>query len=138
MFYTHTHGDHVADPGLLKEAFDLPIWSASPSADRVLNDGEILKLGKQEWKVLHTPGHHPEHLCLLSNSGLVAGDMVAGIGTILVPPNEGDMNTYIEQLQRLLDLEPHLIFPSHGPVIPLPEKTRALHQAQVAATSRSS
>tara|TARA_B100000282_G_C31531243_1_gene398560 strand:- start:299 stop:664 length:366 start_codon:yes stop_codon:yes gene_type:complete len=48
--------------------------------------------------------------------------MVAGIGTILVPPNEGDMNTYIEQLQRLLDLEPHLIFPSHGPVIPLPER----------------
>ena len=122
VFYTHTHGDHVADPGLLKEAFDLPIWSASPNADRVLNDGEILRLGKQEWKVLHTPGHHPEHLCLLSNSGLVAGDMVAGIGTILVPPNEGDMNTYIEQLQRLLDLEPHLIFPSHGPVIPLPER----------------
>ncbi len=123
IFYTHGHSDHMADKGLLKEAFDVPIWSASKSADRVLTDGEILTLGNQEWTVLHTPGHHPEHLCLISSSGLVAGDMVAGIGTILVPPAEGDMIEYIQQLERLLDLDPHLIFPSHGPVIPLPERT---------------
>ena len=123
IFYTHGHSDHMADKGLLKEAFDVPIWSASKSADRVLTDGEVLNLGNQEWTVLHTPGHHPEHLCLISSSGLVAGDMVAGIGTILVPPAEGDMIEYIQQLERLLDLDPHLIFPSHGPVIPLPERT---------------
>ena len=123
VFYTHGHSDHMADKGLLKEAFDVPIWSASKSADRVLKDGEILNLGNQEWTVLHTPGHHPEHLCLISSSGLIAGDMVAGIGTILVPPAEGDMIEYIQQLERLLDLDPHLIFPSHGPVIPLPERT---------------
>ena len=123
VFYTHGHSDHMPDAGLFKEIFDVPIWSASPSADRVLKDGEILKLGNQEWTVLHTPGHHPEHLCLLSDSGLVAGDMVAGIGTILIPPHQGDMMTYIEQLERLLDLDPHLIFPSHGPVIPLPHRT---------------
>ena len=33
------------------------------------------------------------------------------------------MDVYIEQLQRLQQLEPHLMFPSHGPVIPLPDKT---------------
>ena len=123
VFYTHGHSDHMADAGLLKEAFDVPIWSGSPSADRILSDGEVLNLGNQEWTVLHTPGHHPEHLCLISDSGLVAGDMVAGIGTILIPPREGDMMSYIEQLERLLDLDPHLIFPSHGPVIPLPFMT---------------
>jgi len=47
---------------------------------------------------------------------------VAGIGTILIPPNEGDMDQYLQQLQRLIELKPHLIFPSHGPVIPLPER----------------
>jgi glyoxylase-like metal-dependent hydrolase (beta-lactamase superfamily II) len=123
VFYTHGHSDHMADVGLLKEAFDVPVWSASTSADRVLKDGDVLKLGNQEWTVLHTPGHHPEHLCLISDSGLIAGDMVAGIGTILIPPGQGDMMTYIEQLERLLDLDPHLIFPSHGPVIPLPFMT---------------
>ena len=123
VFYTHGHSDHLADESLLKEAFDVPIWSGSEDADRVLKDGEKLQLGTQEWTVLHTPGHHPEHLCLISNSGLIAGDMVAGIGTILVPPGHGNMMTYIEQLERLLDLDPHLIFPSHGPVIPLPSRT---------------
>ncbi len=121
VFFTHSHSDHMPDMGLLREAFDQPIWSASPSADRVLQDGEILGLGNQSWTVLHTPGHHPEHLCLISDSGLIAGDMVAGFGTILIPSTEGDMMQYIEQLERLRDLEPHLIFPSHGPVIPLPE-----------------
>ena len=62
-------------------------------------------------------------MCLISDSGLIAGDMVAGIGTILIPPGEGDMIEYVEQLERLLGLDPNLIFPSHGPVIPLPERT---------------
>jgi glyoxylase-like metal-dependent hydrolase (beta-lactamase superfamily II) len=70
--------------------------------------------------------------------------MVAGIGTILIPPSDGDMNMYLEQLRRLSDLKPHLIFPSHGPVIPLPlEKLeyyithrRKRHQRVLAATSR--
>ncbi len=122
IFFTHSHSDHMPDMGLLREAFDQPIWSASPNADRILADGEILTLGKQDWTVLHTPGHHPEHLCLISPSGLIAGDMVAGFGTILIPSAEGDMMQYIDQLERLRDLEPHLIFPSHGPVIPLPQK----------------
>ena len=122
ILYTHTHSDHLADIGLLKEAFDVPIWSGTGQHDRLLSDGEILSLGNQEWRVLHTPGHHPHHICLLSEAGLIAGDMVAGIGTILVPPGEGDMETYVVQLERLLDEDPHLIFPSHGPVIPLPDK----------------
>ena len=31
------------------------------------------------------------------------------------------MDEYIHQLARLRDLQPHLAFPSHGPVIALPE-----------------
>ena len=79
--------------------------------------------GPQEWKVLVTPGHCPGHVCLLGSAGLIAGDMVAGIGTILIPPEEGVMEDYIEQLKRLKDLNPHILFPSHGPMLPLPEKT---------------
>ena len=128
ILFTHSHGDHIGDMDLLREAFDVPVWgseytSKSVHCNRILSDGEVLNLGNQEWTVLITPGHHPGHICLLSEAGLVAGDMVAGIGTILVPPETGDMDVYIEQLQRLLNLRPHLMFPSHGPVIPLPEKT---------------
>jgi glyoxylase-like metal-dependent hydrolase (beta-lactamase superfamily II) len=59
---------------------------------------------------------------LFSEAGLVAGDMVAGIGTILIPPQTGDMNEYISQLKRLKDLKPHLVFPSHGPVVAIPDR----------------
>tara|TARA_B100001142_G_scaffold326994_1_gene383624 strand:+ start:1317 stop:2825 length:1509 start_codon:yes stop_codon:yes gene_type:complete len=128
LLFTHSHGDHIGDMDLLREAFDVPIWgseytSKTVACDRILNDGDILQLGKQEWTVLITPGHHPGHVCLSSPAGIVAGDMVAGIGTILIPPGTGDMDVYIEQLERLRELKPHLLFPSHGPVIPLPEKT---------------
>ena len=127
IVFTHPHSDHLGDFDLLKEAFNVPIWASKETSSqiqcqRILVDGEILQLGKQKWQVLQTPGHHPGHICLLGDAGLVAGDMVAGIGTILIPPHEGDMEVYLQQLQRLIDLKPHLIFPSHGPVIPLPEK----------------
>jgi glyoxylase-like metal-dependent hydrolase (beta-lactamase superfamily II)/8-oxo-dGTP pyrophosphatase MutT (NUDIX family) len=127
IVFTHPHSDHLGDFDLLREAFDVPMWGSQQTSEqipcqRILHDGETLQLGNQKWQVLQTPGHHPGHICLLGDAGLVAGDMVAGIGTILIPPSEGDMDKYLHQLQRLIDLEPHLIFPSHGPVIPLPEK----------------
>jgi len=127
IIFTHPHSDHLGDFDLLREAFDVPIWGSQQTSEqipcqRILHDGEMLQLGQQKWQVLQTPGHHPGHICLLGDAGLVAGDMVAGIGTILIPPSEGDMDQYLQQLQRLIDLKPHLIFPSHGPVIPLPEK----------------
>jgi len=127
IVFTHPHSDHLGDFDLLREAFDVPMWGSQQTSEqipcqRILHDGETLQLGNQKWQVLQTPGHHPGHICLLGDAGLVAGDMVAGIGTILIPPSEGDMDQYLQQLQRLIDLEPHLIFPSHGPVIPLPEK----------------
>ena len=125
--FTHSHSDHLADMDLLKEAFDLPVWgseftSKSVNCDRILRDGEIIELGRQTWQVIITPGHHPDHTCFISDAGLIAGDMLAGFGTILIPPATGDMDVYLEQLARLRDLHPHLAFPSHGPVIALPEK----------------
>jgi ribonuclease/clavin/mitogillin len=127
ILFTHSHGDHLADMSLLREAFDVPVWgseytSRSVPCERILEDGERLALGAQEWTVLITPGHHPGHICLLSDAGLVAGDMLAGIGTILVPPHTGDMNEYIRQLKRLKGLNPHLVFPSHGPVVAIPNR----------------
>jgi ribonuclease/clavin/mitogillin len=127
VVFTHSHADHLADMSLLREAFDVPIWGSSYTAksvpcDRILSDGDVLQLGRQAWQVLITPGHHPGHVCLFSEAGLVAGDMVAGIGTILVPPHTGNMTEYIEQLERLKALDPHLVFPSHGPVVAIPQR----------------
>ena len=86
-----------------------------------MRDGELLQLGKQQWQVIETNGHHPGHLCFAGEAGLLAGDMVAGFGTILIPPATGDMDLYIEELRQLRELQPNLLFPSHGPVIALPQ-----------------
>ena len=127
VIFTHSHNDHLADMNLLQEVVDVPVWasehtSKSVQVDRVLTDGETLTLGAQTWRVVMTSGHHPGHVCLFSEAGLVSGDMLAGIGTILIPPHSGEMNEYIEQLKRLKALKPHLVFPSHGPVVAIPER----------------
>ena len=150
LLFTHSHGDHIGDMGLLREAFDVPVWGSqhtnkSVKCDRILNDGEQLTLGSTTWEVLITPGHHPGHVCLLSEAGLIAGDMVAGIGTILIPPYSGDMAVYIEQLERLKQRQPHLLFPSHGPVIAQPTKVfnryishrKARHQRVLEAVGKA-
>ena len=48
---------------------------------------------------------------------MIAGDMVAGRGTIVIDPPEGDMIAYLAQLARMRDLGPRMLVPSHGPMI---------------------
>ena len=73
-----------------------------------------------KWKVLHTPGHARGHVTLVDErtKAAIVGDMVAGIGTIVIDPPEGDMAEYLRQLARLEALPVTTIYPSHGPVIP--------------------
>jgi glyoxylase-like metal-dependent hydrolase (beta-lactamase superfamily II) len=43
--------------------------------------------------------------------------MVAGVGTILIDPSEGDMADYVASLARMLERAPSLLLPAHGPPI---------------------
>ena len=43
--------------------------------------------------------------------------MVAGVGTILIDPSEGDMAVYLASLERLLARPPMMLLPAHGPEI---------------------
>jgi glyoxylase-like metal-dependent hydrolase (beta-lactamase superfamily II) len=50
-----------------------------------------------------------------AGGGLIAGDMVASQGTIIVSPqDEGDMALYLASLRRLLALGHQRIWPAHG------------------------
>ena len=44
------------------------------------------------------------------------GTAMAGIGTIVVDPPEGDMDAYLDSLERMVALGPRTLFPAHGPV----------------------
>ena len=49
---------------------------------------------------------------------MLVGDMVAGIGSILIDPEDGDMQRYIAELLRLASMSPRYLHPAHGPIIP--------------------
>ena len=133
--FTHYHSDHIGDLDAISKIYNAPIWTSSETSskipelnsERILTDGEKIILdspqGKMTLEVLITPGHCPGHICLNTSAGIVSGDMVAGIGTILIPPSDGNMEEYLFQLKRLINLKPNLLFPSHGPVLPIPKKT---------------
>lgn len=126
ILLTHEHRDHVGGATALREKLGVPIWAHAEcaarvdfSVDRHLRDGDVIDLGDHALDVLHTPGHARGHLCYvdrLSRTAIV-GDMVAGLGTILIEPGDGDLKVYLEQLARLRDLEPSGLLPSHGPAM---------------------
>ncbi len=123
IFLTHHHVDHVGDVERLRKRLGVPVWAHALTAarmdiriDRLINDGERIELPGLTLQALHTPGHAHGHLCLwdAQRHMLVAGDMVAGIGSILIDPDDGHMGTYLASLERLIALQPRAIIPSHG------------------------
>ena len=68
-------------------------------------------------RVVGGPGHAPGHLALSEESRrfLLAGDLVSGVSTILIDPEEGDMAAYLTSLERMAALGPRLVVASHGP-----------------------
>ncbi|MBX3204683.1 MAG: MBL fold metallo-hydrolase [Labilithrix sp.] len=135
---THHHPDHVGGAALLSKELALPVWAHEMTASRVdvpvarrLADGdEIVLEGPRDetWRVLHTPGHAPGHVCLFEprSRTVVVGDMVASVGTILVAPGDGDMTLYLEQLERLAALDASLALPAHGE--PIDDPTALFHR----------
>ena len=74
-------------------------------------------------RVLHTPGHAANHLCLvLEEDGLLfSGDHVLNGSTTVIDPPDGNMNNYLASLDLLANAcdEFHIdyILPAHGYVL---------------------
>jgi glyoxylase-like metal-dependent hydrolase (beta-lactamase superfamily II) len=124
ILVTHGHWDHQAGAARLRELTGALVlaWSRGSVAatDRELRDGEEVAVGTRRLRAIYTPGHRFDHLCfLLEDAGaLFAGDLVAGSGTVVLNPPEGNLGDYLASLERLLR-EERLgeILPGHGPVI---------------------
>lgn len=120
---THHHPDHVGGVADLAARTGAPVWAHADArlpfpVDRHLADDERLDTSAGPVRCLHTPGHADGHLCFLveATGEIVAGDMVAGIGTILLSEPEGDLRAYLAGLDRLAALGGPLL-PAHGPRI---------------------
>ena len=132
---THHHPDHVGGAMALRERLQLPLWAHAMTAqrldgiveiDRLIQDGERIDLSGPTPTALtavHTPGHAPGHLCFIDEATgmMIAGDMVAAVGTIIVEPTDGDMLLYLESLRKMSVIEPAALLPAHGDVIQEPQ-----------------
>ncbi|HLY31802.1 MAG TPA: MBL fold metallo-hydrolase [Ktedonobacterales bacterium] len=151
ILITHGHPDHVEGAARLRALTGAPVlaWSHEGSAivDETLTDGQVIGVGARQLHAVYTPGHRFDHLCfLLEDAGaLFAGDLVAGVGTVVIIPPEGDMLDYLASLRRLLTLDLRVILPAHGPQIVNPHalledylRHREAREAQVIAALAAS
>lgn len=122
VLLTHHHGDHVGGAMALAERWSVPIAAHPATAHRLagrvavsqaIHDGQAVYGAT----AIHTPGHAEGHLCYAVGDAIIAGDMVAGVGTILIDPSEGDMALYLASLERLLARPQMALLPAHGPAI---------------------
>ncbi|HEY0133325.1 MAG TPA: MBL fold metallo-hydrolase [Nannocystis sp.] len=140
ILLTHHHVDHVGHAEALRERTGAPIHAHPATAARLdfavdvmMEDGAELDLGEGfALTAMHTPGHAPGHLVFFERrTGLAyAGDMVAGVGTILIDPeDDGDMTQYLDSLGRIAAAGPKALVPAHGPVQHDPQATLARYRA---------
>jgi glyoxylase-like metal-dependent hydrolase (beta-lactamase superfamily II)/8-oxo-dGTP pyrophosphatase MutT (NUDIX family) len=128
---THSHPDHSPGAPLLREAVGraVPILGlpSGPHAransafvpDRALGDGERIRVGDATLRVVHTPGHAANHLCLVLEEDrlLFSGDHVLNGSTTVVDPPDGNMVAYLASLERLIAEPVDFILPAHGHVL---------------------
>jgi glyoxylase-like metal-dependent hydrolase (beta-lactamase superfamily II) len=80
--------------------------------------------------VLHTPGHSPDHLAFWHEPtrAVFTGDLVIPGGSVMIHTSRGgDLAAYMASLERLLTLEPRVLWPAHGPRIDDPVAVITTH-----------
>ncbi len=67
-------------------------------------------------RAIHTPGHTSNHTCYWfeEQRALFTGDHIMGWSTTVITPPDGDMRDYFASLQRVKDLDPATLWPTHG------------------------
>lgn len=124
---THSHKDHIAGNAYILErthAVEVLHESAPPPSEREaaappslrVKDNDELSLGSLTLRFLHTPGHIPDHVCVLCGGKLLSGDIlfvgkIGGTG-----PNfpASDPAQQWQSLQRLMRLDPAIeVWPGH-------------------------
>ena len=137
---THGHFDHIGANQQIKEATgadllihadDVQLLSqaglhasvyglsveASPKPDRLLTEGDHLKVGNLNVEIIHVPGHSPGSICLKVEESLIVGDVLfaESIGRTDLPG--GDHQLLINGIREKLFVLPDetVVHPGHGP-----------------------
>jgi hydroxyacylglutathione hydrolase len=125
---SHVHADHVSRARDLAEQTGATLWMGSSSGVgfdfQPMSDGDVIPVGNRRLKVIHTPGHTPDHVCLLVDDWFVlTGDtlFVGDVGRVDLALQEVDDAALRDRarrlhasLQKLLELPAETeIYPGH-------------------------
>jgi len=136
---THGHPDHIGANRKIKEytgapilihQYDAPMLTksegvlplvflseySSPPADTFIREGDLIECAGMRLEVLHTPGHSPGGISLLTDDSIFTGDtLFAGsVGRFDLPG--GSEEVLLNSINRILSLDENLtIYPGHGP-----------------------
>lgn len=136
ILLTHGHFDHIAgirpnpdvkifmhkaDLGWLNKVnnfmpmFGMPEMSI-PQIDVFVEDGDIIKLGETEIKVIHTPGHTQGGVCYYTEGSLFSGDTIFRECVGRCDLEGGDFDQIVESIENKIFTLPHktIIYPGHG------------------------
>lgn len=146
---THGHVDHIGANKYVQEAtgakllihmddaemLTTPSYNLSsmmgkpitgPAADGALQEGETIKVGSHELKVLHTPGHTRGGICLVGEGIVFSGDTLFqySIGRTDFPG--GSYQSLINSIKtKLMPLDDKMVvYPGHGPATTIGEERR--------------
>lgn len=125
---THVHADHPSSAREVAEQAQARLYLGQGAqvgfSFEPLTDGDVLEVGNRRLRVLHTPGHTPEHVCLVADDWFVlTGDtlFVGDVGRVdlaLTDVNETELRSragdLYASLQRLLELRDDVeVYPGH-------------------------
>ncbi len=116
---THVHADHVTASGKLRQRFGIQTavsqQCGATSADLQLNDGDVLKLGRQTIQVIATPGHTKGSVTYHWQDKVFTGDALLINGCGRTDFQGGDAGTLYDSItQRLFTLpDETLVYPGH-------------------------
>ena len=115
---THDHIDHIIGNDTLKLRFDAKTVAhrlSKIATDVKVDEGDLIRVGNIPVKVLHTPGHSDDSICLLvDDKKLFTGDtlMVGSVGAISMVG--GDQKNLFVSLTKLLNLDDRVeVYPGH-------------------------
>ena len=136
---THGHFDHIVSIDTMRDAMDIDVYiheddaemltdgaknafltffgrdRAYRPADKTLSDGDVIKLGDSELKVIHTPGHSKGSVCYLTDGALFVGDTLFAQGFGRFDLYGGNFEELKNSLSGLKKLDGELdIYPGHG------------------------
>jgi len=118
---THTHADHLMISRALKELLSpsarivMHKESPSPLVDDHVRDGDVITIGSEQVRVLHTPGHTRDSVCYLLDGAVLTGDtlLIGGSGRTDFPGGDAG-EQYDAVTARLFALHDEtIVYPGH-------------------------